>query len=509
MIFPMLQQSIHLASFVKYFLLALILLSANLITVNRVFASNLPDIGNSAELLMSPEDEKRIGTEFMRQVRQQLKLDEDISSNEYIQQLGNKLASQIDTRGQTFTFFIVSDPSINAFAGPGGYIGVHTGLITSAKSEGELASVLAHEIAHVVQRHLLRSMESSKNMSLATFGAIIAAMVLGGEVGEAVFASTLAGTAQSQLSYSRAHEQEADRVGIEMLSRAKYNPNDMPNFFETLQRQSRYSQTNIPELLLTHPVTSSRIADTRARAELLAKNSQENFDDEPSNSAMSKSASQFELIQARLEILSQKIGSVTERSTLLPAAEKKNEKTNHLEIYKVALNHFRKGEYDKARSKLKILLKDEPLRIAYLSAAAENEIADNRYNAAVELLKEPLLSYPNNLSLTLLSAQAMLLNNNPQSARILLQNLIRAGNYTPDAYKLLAKAEKQSGHESQAYEAMGDYYYVLREFNSAINHFEQALKKNNDGNFRELQLKGRISQLKAELIKLRTDQQSQ
>ncbi|WP_455374662.1 M48 family metalloprotease [Kaarinaea lacus] len=475
--------------------------------MNKVFASNLPDIGNSAELLMSPEDEKHIGTEFMRQVRQQLKLDEDISSNEYIQQLGNKLASQIDTRGQTFTFFIVSNPSINAFAGPGGYIGVHTGLITSAKSEGELASVLAHEIAHVVQRHLLRSMESSKNMSLATFGAIIAAMVLGGEVGEAVFASTLAGTAQSQLSYSRAHEQEADRVGIEMLTRAKYNPNDMPNFFETLQRQSRYSQTNIPELLLTHPVTSSRIADTRARAELLAKNSQENFDDEPSSSTTS--ASQFELIQARLEILSQKIGSVTERSTLLPAAQEKNGKRNHLEIYKVALNHFRKGEYDKARSQLKILLKDEPLRIAYLSAAAENEIADNRYSSAVELLKEPLLSYPNNLSLTLLSAQAMLLNNNPQSARILLQNLIRAGNYTPDAYKLLAKAEKQTGRDSQAYEAMGDYYYTLREFNPAIKHFEQALEKIGNDNFRELQLKARISQLKAELLKMRTSQQGQ
>ena len=215
-----------------------------------VSASNLPDMGNSAELLMSPEDEKRIGLEFMRQVRQQLKLEDDVISNEYIQHLGNKLASQIDTRGQTFTFFIVSDPSINAFAGPGGFIGVHTGLILSAKTEGELASVLAHEIAHVVQQHLLRSMESSQGMSLATFGAIVAAMVLGGQVGEAVFASTIAGTTQSQLSYSRAHEQEADRVGIEMLSRAHYDPNDMPNFFETLQKQNRYSQHNIPEINL-------------------------------------------------------------------------------------------------------------------------------------------------------------------------------------------------------------------------------------------------------------------
>ena len=142
-----------------------------------------------------------------------------------------------------------------------------------------------------------------------------------------------------------------------------------------------------------------------------------------------------------------------------------------------------------------------------MAAAAENEIADNKYSAAIELLKEPLLTYPNNLPLTLLSAQAMLLNKNPKSALFLLQHLIRSGNYIPEAYKLLAKAEKQSGHESEAYEAMGDYYYALREINPAIKHFEQALGKLGNDNFRELQLKARISQLKAELLKMRTSEQ--
>ena len=495
----------HYSQTARYSLVASMLMLLCLPMANPVSASNLPDIGNSAELLMSPEDEKRIGLEFMRQVRHQLKLEDDVSSNEYIQNLGNKLASQIDTRDQTFTFFIISNPTINAFAGPGGFIGVHTGLIFSAKTEGELASVLAHEIAHVTQRHLLRSMESSKNISLATFGAIIAAMVLGGEVGEAVFASTLAGTAQNQLSYSRAHEQEADRVGIEMLTRAKYNPNDMPNFFETLQRQSRFSQANVPELLLTHPVTTSRIADTRARADLLVKANANYFESENYEQKTPRSASQFELIQARLEILSQQTGTVTERSNLFPE-DPKNRKTNHLNIYKNALNHFKKAEYDKARSQFKLLLDDEPLRIAYLSASAENEIADKNYDRAIKLLEEPLLTYPNNLSLTLLSAQAMLLNNNAQPARNLLLNLIRSGNYTPETYKLLAKAEKQSGRESHAYEAMGDYYYALREIDSAIKHFEEALKKISNDSFRELQLKTRISQLKAELLKMRTDQ---
>ena len=166
-------------------------------------ADNLPDIGSSSELLMSPEDERRLGRQFMQQVRAYLRLEEDITSNEYIQGLGEKLASQIDTRGQKFTFFIVNDPTINAFAGPAGYIGVHTGLILAAKTEGELSSVMAHEIAHVTQRHLFRSIESSQNMSMATIGAIIAAILLGsqagGQVGEAVLASTLAGAQQQQL----------------------------------------------------------------------------------------------------------------------------------------------------------------------------------------------------------------------------------------------------------------------------------------------------------------------
>lgn len=471
--------------------------------------NNLPDIGNSAELLMSPEDEKRIGQEFMRQVRHQLKLEEDLISNQYIQHLGDKLASQIDTRGQSFTFFIISDPSINAFAGPGGFIGVHTGLILAANTEGELASVLAHEISHVVQRHLLRSMESSQNMSLATFGAIIAAMILGGEVGEAIFASTIAGTTQTQLSYSRAHEQEADRVGIEMLVRAHYDPDDMPNFFETLQRRNRFSQHNIPELLLTHPVTASRIADTRARAATYKKAGSSTVAKNSLVKNKHNKATQFQLIQARLEILSQSVASLTEYSNLETPGKPENRKTNHLELYKKGLELFRRGDHKKARKLFRQLVEEEPLRIAYLATAAENEIADKNYKAAVELLKEPLLTYPNNLSLTLLSAKAQLLDKNPEDARSLLQKQIRSGLYTAETYKLLAKAEKQSGYESQAYEAMGDYYYALREINSAINHFEQALKKNSDGNFRELQLKGRISQLKAELLKLRTDEKTQ
>jgi len=463
-------------------------------------ANNLPDIGNSAELLMSPEDERRLGQAFMRQVRAALPLVNDITSNEYIQSLGEKLASQIDTRGQKFTFFIVNDPTINAFAGPGGYIGVHTGLIMAARNEGELSSVMSHEIAHVTQRHLFRSIESSQNMSIATIGAIIAAILLGsqagGQVGEAVLASTMAGAQQQQLSYSRAHEQEADRVGIEMLASAGYNPDDMANFFETLEKQSRFSAHNIPEFLLTHPVTTSRIADTRGRAAT--------YKYVPRQKPSKLQPSAFQLLQTRLNVLAMHNEQQKELIRDFEKASNKNEKVNHLKLYENALRYQQQSNYKQSRKLLTKLLISEPQRLAYILASAENEINAKNYSAAIDLLHEPLLINPNNLALTTIHAKASLLNNDVQTAILLLENQIRSGRYIPETFKLLANASQKAGRISEAYEALGNYYLYLGEFNTAIKHFEEALQKTSNDSFRELRLEARIKQLKGELVSNRT-----
>jgi len=476
-----------------------------------VIANELPDIGSSAELLMSPEDEKKLGKEFMRQVRRSFKLEDDIASNEYIQNLGTKLASQIDTRDQTFTFFIIKDPTINAFAGPGGYIGVHTGLISAAQTEGELASVLAHEIAHVVQRHLIRSLESSnksQKLSLATFGAMIAAMMLGGhvdgQVTEAVIASTVAGSVQNQLSFSRAHEQEADRVGIEMLYRAGYDPINMANFFEILQRRTRIGQNDIPEFLLTHPVTASRIADARNRAAALGPVAN-NLHPVTTESLRPTS---FEIAKTRIDVLTATQHQQSEAISNLEKMISRKRNLTPLQQYEIALRYQGLDEYEKARKWLKELLKSEPQRIAYVVAAAENEIADKRYQAAIHLTGEKLLIYPNNYELTTLYAQASLLNNKAKSAQIALQKLIRANHFKPFTYKLLATAAQQAGNNSEAYEALGEYYNELGDIDIAIKHFEAALEKSDKEKTRDLRLKAKIAQLKKELLKIRTEPQN-
>jgi predicted Zn-dependent protease len=440
----------------------------------------------------------------MRQVRASLKLVDDISSNEYIQTLGEKLASQIDTRGQTFTFFIVDDPTINAFAGPArypsGYIGVHTGLILAAKNEGELSSVIAHEIAHIIQQHYLRSIDSSQNLSMATISAMIAAILLGsqagGQVGEAVIASTLGGAYQQQLSYSRAHEQEADRVGIEMLAGAGYNPDDMANFFETLLKASKFNQHSIPEFLLTHPVTTSRIADTRGRA------SSYNFitarkppDEQPIA---------FDLVKTRLAVLSEK--DEQQKSLIIEFENTltQKEKISPLKQYEMALRYHQQRNYIKAKQMLSSLLKGEPQRLAYILASAENEIEAKNYREAIELLQSTILIYPDNLALTTLHAKASLFNGDALTAIHILENQIRSGRYNAETFKLLASAAQKAGRPSDAYEALGNYHKFLGDFNTAINHFEEALRETGNDQIRELRLKAIIKQLKDELISNRT-----
>ncbi|NOZ54733.1 MAG: M48 family metallopeptidase [Gammaproteobacteria bacterium] len=457
-------------------------------------ADNLPDIGNSADSLISPEDEKMLGREFMRSVRRSLKLVDDPISTEYIRDLGESLASQIDTRGQTLNFFIVDDNTINAFAGPAGHIGIHSGLINEAGTEGELASVVAHEIAHVIQRHLVRSFESSKNLSIAAMAAIMAAILLGsgnGQIGEAVLASTIAGTTQRQLSFSRTNEQEADRVGIDMLASAGFNPNSMADFFETLQYKSRFSGHNVPEFLLTHPVTTTRIADSRGRAASLLPT---NHSNRPLNSI------RYQLIRARLQVLNHRQPELETSTAILAANLKKRETPDFPGQYELALRYSKLGKHTKAQDLLENLIKTDRLRIVYVIALAQNDIKALRYASAINILAETLRLYPENLPLTWLYADVLLLDGQAKNAMQALQQQIRSHPDTPEIYKTFAMAAQQAGFAGDAYESLANYYYEYGEINTSIKHLEEALQQPNIDEYRALKFKARLKELKQEVV---------
>ena len=230
----------------------------------------LPEIGDSAGSLISPQQEYQIGLGFYWRIQQSVDLIDDPEINSYLQSLGYRLVANSDSPHLPFTFFMLPDASVNAFAAPGGFIGVHSGLLLTSEREDEVASVLAHEIAHVTQRHLLRSFEKSKQMSIPMTIAMIAAALLGAAdpaIGSAAIMAVQAGGVQSQLNFTRANESEADNLGMHTLVRSGFDALAMPAFFEKLQQTSRfYSGNSVPEFLRTHPVTTSRIADARGRA---------------------------------------------------------------------------------------------------------------------------------------------------------------------------------------------------------------------------------------------------
>src|SRR5512134_1018321 len=237
--------------------------------------NDLPDIGSPASSTLSLDDEYRIGLQVMRQLRDEGQIIEDPEATEYLQALGSRIVAQASgDSAQRFSFFFVRDDTINAFALPGGFIGVNYGLVLATRNEAQLAGVLAHEIAHVTQRHIARRVRSQGRQSIATMAAILAAILVGAATGSSD--ATLGGVSmaqgmamQQQINFTRANENEADRVGMAFLAAAGFDPYGMPDFFETMGRRTTIVSTNrnaLPEILQSHPVATNRIAESRARA---------------------------------------------------------------------------------------------------------------------------------------------------------------------------------------------------------------------------------------------------
>ncbi|HJT98093.1 MAG TPA: M48 family metalloprotease, partial [Rhodanobacteraceae bacterium] len=233
----------------------------------------LPDIGSSAAEVMSPQDQREYGAQVLHELRAYGLVLDDALLDEYINALGYRLVSNSDRPDLAFTFFVVRDNEINAFAVPGGYIAANAGLIVNMSREDELAAVLAHEISHITQQHLLRAYEDMKKMSLPTMlamlGVLIASSHRTDDTGTAAIMTGTSLMQQRQINFTRHDEAEADRVGIQTMARAGYDPLAMADTFATLQRVMRVNGVDVPEFLLDHPVDTHRIADAKARAQNL------------------------------------------------------------------------------------------------------------------------------------------------------------------------------------------------------------------------------------------------
>lgn len=259
------------ADFIRPYLpLMLRIFLALSLAIQPVLAADLPDLGEVSRQYFSDQEEQTLGRAIMRDVYTDPRYLDDPEIETYLNQLGYKLVSVSPRNQREFTFFVINDPSINAFAMPGGNIGVHTGLLLAAQSESELASVIAHEISHVTQDHIARMITAQSQGYWPTVAALALALLASrsnANVTSAAIAATQAFSIQNQLNFGREFEREADRLGYDMLSRAHFDPRGMSGFFNRLQRASRFYDSSAPAYLRTHPLTSDRIADMEARSE--------------------------------------------------------------------------------------------------------------------------------------------------------------------------------------------------------------------------------------------------
>lgn len=463
--------------------LAATLVAASPVTYADTMSSNLPDLGDPAATVMSVADEAEIGRNFMQHARQQLDFVKDPILNDYINSVGDRLVAHTGT-SLKFHFFMIADPSINAFAVPGGYVGVHTGLIMATKNEDELAAVLAHECTHVLQHHLARLLSAAKQRTLPTMAALIAAVLLGGQAGEAAVALTTAGAAESQLVYTRSFEEEADRIGMQTLEKSGYDPQAMPAFFEQLEKDSRVYDT-VPGFLQDHPVTSDRIAEARDRA-----------DQYPPVKRVDHPA--FDEARARIRVMM----STNPRETVKyfeANLRNKHYANRDAERYGLALALSAAERYTDARKEIDGLLADKPDVTVYQIAKAEIEMDAGNYRKGVDLYAAAFAKHPRYQPLTQLYAGALLKVNQAAPAKKLLESAVRKDHDNPTLYKMLAVAAGNTGDPVAAHRAMAEYDYLNGDSKAAITQLELASRYARGDFYIQSSVDARIREIKNEM----------
>ena len=456
----------------------------------RAFAldTELPDLGNSAGSLMTPKSERDLGKAFMRSVRRSQNVMEDPLLTDYIQRLGKRLVESSGARGTPFHFFLIDDPRINAFAGPGGYIGIFTGLLTTTETESELAAVVAHEIAHVTQQHLLRAWESASRMSIPNAALLLAAIALGAAVGgDAAAAAAIGGQAaliQQQINFTRANEKEADRVGIDILNEAGFEPRAMPSFFARMGKATRVYDSKLPEFLRTHPVTTSRTADALGRAEQFP------YRQNPQHLS-------YEL--ARINLLQRQIprpeDAIDELGGMLDDGRFRNESAAR---YGIALAQIRAKRLGDATGNLRQLQQMHPEVIEFIATLAQAEALQGNGDVALRLLERALVDHPGSYALNVTYAEIALALGAPDKAEEKLGRFLNYQDEEPVVYQLLARAAGDRGKQAIGHQRLSDYYYLIGDLDAAILQLEIALKTQELNFFDASRLEARLAQLKRE-----------
>lgn len=426
----------------------------------------LPSLGDRISGLISLDDEYTLGREFLRSVRRSSTTIDDPLLYSYLVNATHKLALHSELQDYRLAFIIIDSPELNAFAAPGGIIGVNGGLFLNATTEGEFMSVMAHELAHVSQRHFARSVEDAQRRRIPELATLLASVIImgagNGEAGQAAIMAAQGRAIENQLRFSRSNEAEADRVGIRTLYDAGYDPEQMPNMFERLVSLNRYG-TRRPEFLLSHPVTESRIADTRGRAT--------RYPTRPPIADLD-----YQLMRARVTNHYQADASASIlnfQESLTNATSDVGRSAAH---YGLALAYAKNKEYTKALAEMDGLLRQDPNLIAYVVTQAEILTQQNEAGRAIEYLQQHLAINPGNHPLTMAYADALVTNRNfPEAARVLERHVATRPEDHALWYKV-AEVQGMVGEISKVHQARAEYFILVGDFRRASEQIEYALR---------------------------------
>ena len=451
----------------------------------------LPEIGVVASSALPLSKEKIIGDAVMKQMRGQAPLIMDPVLDEYLQDLGNRLVRYADSAKFPFHFFWVNNDAINAFAFFGGNIGVHSGLIHHAKSESELASVLAHEISHVTQRHLARKIESQQKTAPLALASMLGGVLLAiasPEAGMAALAGSQAANAQMQIDYTRSNEEEADRIGITMLAHAGFDPDAAASFFSTLNEKYRLV-SQPPARLLSHPLTETRVADARARAA--------NF---PSVS-LAPSLS-FHLAKSRImsRYTFDKRYSLDYYSN---AVKNKKYVVREAALYGLALAYLRNEQADKAEPIINELLAQRPENLFYLDAATDISLAQSNYAQATDRLAPHLARTPRNKVLALNQANALIEAGEQQKAIKILRDYLLVDKEYEVAWQLLTSAYQRSDDRKDMHQAKAEVFMLNGAHQRAIDELQFAYNYTGDNHLEKQKIRARIKQIREDEERLK------
>ena len=426
----------------------------------------LPELGDRVSGAVSAAEEKIIGKEFLKQVYSQAPLISDPLIQEYSELLTYRLSEYSEVKDRRFTLLLIDDNSLNAFAAPGGVIGINGGLFLHANNEAEFSSVMAHELAHLSQRHFARNILNAQDRNLAsalTMISSIALALISNNPGAMVVGPALMQT--QSLRYSRLFEKEADRVGFANLVRAGYNPKAMGEMFENMNNLRRLAGEAPPEFLLTHPLSSSRISDAFNAAEGIPED------------GTKKDSLEFSLIKTRFKVYYEKIPSQSLRYFI---AETKKENTDS-NIYGLALAYSQNNNLNESENLINILVNKYPKNLFLNTTKIEILTKAQKYDEALSLSNAFLEISPKNYPLTIAKSKLLLeMKRFFESEELIRDQLIRR-NEDPELWLFLSEIQRNSKNIVGYHQSRAEYFLLLGQNEQALGQLEFALNltKNN------------------------------